>query len=120
LESHIENGKIAWTAFYGDRVPRGPLANQKTLYSVASLTKTITADIILILRLASDGKRSLDESIAEYWIDPDVKDNAWNKRLTLVSAYLTKRAPQLAVPDEERAAISVATRNAIRILGRRV
>jgi CubicO group peptidase (beta-lactamase class C family) len=44
--AYIENGKIAWTA-YGDQVPRGPLANQKTLYSVASLTKTITADIYL-------------------------------------------------------------------------
>jgi CubicO group peptidase (beta-lactamase class C family) len=36
---------------------RGPLANEKTLYSVASLTKPITADIIL--RLASHGKLSL-------------------------------------------------------------
>ncbi len=78
--AYIENGKIAWTSFYGDQVPGGPLANEKTLYSVASLTKTITAEIIL--RLASAGKLSLDESIAEYWIDPDVKDNAWNQLLT--------------------------------------
>jgi CubicO group peptidase (beta-lactamase class C family) len=68
--AYIENGKIAWTSFYGDQVPGGPLANEKTLYSVASLTKTVTAEIIL--RLASAGKLSLDESIAEYWIDPDV------------------------------------------------
>jgi CubicO group peptidase (beta-lactamase class C family) len=34
------------------------------------------------VRLASAGKLSLDESIAEYWIDPDVKDNAWNQLLT--------------------------------------
>jgi CubicO group peptidase (beta-lactamase class C family) len=78
--AYIENGKIAWTSFYGDQVPGGSLANEKTLYSVASLTKTITAEIIL--RLASAGKLSLDESIAEYWIDPDVKGNAWNQLLT--------------------------------------
>jgi CubicO group peptidase (beta-lactamase class C family) len=60
---------------------RFPEARSRTKrHSVASLTKTITADVIL--RLASDGKLSLDESIAEYWIDPDVKDNAWNKLLT--------------------------------------
>lgn len=75
----IENGKLVWTAFYGDRIPGQP-ANEKTLYSVASLTKPITAEIIL--RLASEGKLSLDEPIFPYWIDPDVANNPWNKLLT--------------------------------------
>lgn len=75
----IENGKIAWTAFYGDRVPGAP-ANEKTLYSIASLTKPITAEIIL--RLASEGKLSLDEPLYPYWIDPEVANNPWNKLLT--------------------------------------
>lgn len=76
----IENGGLAWTAFYGDQVPGGPRANDKTLYSIASLTKPITAEILL--RLASAGRLSLDESIAPYWTDPDVKDNPWTKLLT--------------------------------------
>ena len=29
--AYIENGKIAWTSFYGDQVPGGPLANEKTV-----------------------------------------------------------------------------------------
>lgn len=76
----IEHGRIAWTAFYGDQFNGGPKANPSTLYSVASLTKPITAEIVL--RLASAGKLSLDEPIWPYWTDPDVKDNPWNKLLT--------------------------------------
>lgn len=78
--AYIANGRLAWTAFYGDQVPGGPPANDKTLYSVASLTKPITAEIIL--RLASIGKLSLDESVSPYWIDPGLKDNPWAKLLT--------------------------------------
>jgi len=78
--AYIENGKLAWTVFYGEQIPGGPAANGKTLYSVASLTKPITAE--LILRLASQGKLSLDEPICRSWIDPDVKANPWNELLT--------------------------------------
>ncbi len=76
----IEHGRIAWTAFYGDQFYGGPKANPTTLYSVASLTKPITAEIVL--RLAAAGKLSLDEPIWPYWTDPDVGDNPWNKLLT--------------------------------------
>ena len=78
--AYIQDGKVAWTAFYGDQIPNGPKANDKTLYNVASLTKPITAD--LILRLASQGKLSLDEPVFRYWTDPDVKSNPWNELLT--------------------------------------
>jgi CubicO group peptidase (beta-lactamase class C family) len=76
----IEDGRIAWTAFYGEQVPGGPPAGPSTLYNVASLTKPITAEIAL--RLASAGTISLDESMAPYWVDPDIKDNPWAKKLT--------------------------------------
>ncbi|HTZ48099.1 MAG TPA: serine hydrolase domain-containing protein [Verrucomicrobiae bacterium] len=75
----IENGKIAWTAYYGDRVPGQP-AMANTLYSLAFLTKPITAEVAL--RLAAAGKISLDEPIYPYWTDPDIADNSWNKLLT--------------------------------------
>lgn len=76
---YIENGKLDWTAVYGEQSPGVP-ATEKTLYNLASLTKPISAEIIL--RLASEGKISLDEPVSAYWIDPDVKDNPWNKLLT--------------------------------------
>lgn len=78
--AYIENGKVAWISIYGNRFPGGPAADEKTLYPVASLTKPITAEVIL--RMASAGRLSLDEPIAPYWIDPDVKDNRWNSLLT--------------------------------------
>ncbi len=78
--AYIQDGRLAWTAFYGDQIPGGPPANQKTLYNVASLTKPITAEIIL--RLASIGRISLDEPISPYWTDPDLADNPWTKSLT--------------------------------------
>jgi CubicO group peptidase (beta-lactamase class C family) len=77
--AYIENGKVAWTAVYGEQSP-GIKATEKTLYNTASLAKPVSAE--MILRLASAGKFSLDELIAAYWVDPDVKDNPWNKLLT--------------------------------------
>jgi CubicO group peptidase (beta-lactamase class C family) len=78
--AYIEDEKIAWTAFYGEQLPGGPRANEQTLYSVVSLTKPISAEIIL--RLVSAGTLSLDEAISPYRIDPDVKDNPWTRLLT--------------------------------------
>ena len=77
--AYIANGKLAWTAVAGEQSPGVP-ANDKTLYNIASLTKPIVAETIL--RMASQGKLQLDEPIYPYWVDPDVKDNPWNKLLT--------------------------------------
>ena len=70
--AYIENGKLAWTAVYGEQSPGVP-ATEKTLYNLASLTKPISAE--LILRRASKGQLSLDEPMYPDWVDPDVKDS---------------------------------------------
>ena len=77
--AYIENGRLAWTAVYGEQSPGVP-ANEKTLYNLASLTKPISAEVIL--RLASKGALSLDEPMFPYWVDPDIKDNPWARLLT--------------------------------------
>jgi len=77
--AYIANGKLVWTAVAGEQSPGVP-ANDKTLYNIASLTKPIVAETIL--RMASQGKLQLDEPIYPYWVDPDVKENPWNKLLT--------------------------------------
>jgi CubicO group peptidase (beta-lactamase class C family) len=77
--AYIENRKVAWTAVYGEQSP-GVAATEKTLYNVASLTKPMTAETIL--RLASAGKLSLDESMSPFWLDPDITDDPWSKLLT--------------------------------------
>jgi CubicO group peptidase (beta-lactamase class C family) len=77
--AYIEHGAIAWTAVYGEQTPGVP-ATEKTLYNVASLAKPVSAEVVL--RLASEGRLSLDEPMAAHWVDPDVKDNPWHTRLT--------------------------------------
>lgn len=77
--AYIENGQVAWTRAFGEQSPGVP-ATGKTLYNVASLTKPISAEVIL--RLAAAGRLSLDEPISAYWIDPDVKDDPRSRLLT--------------------------------------
>jgi CubicO group peptidase (beta-lactamase class C family) len=77
--AYISHGKIAWTAVYGEQSPGVP-ATGNTLYNMASLTKPITAEVIL--RMAAKGKLSLDESMSPYWVDPDIKGNPWADLLT--------------------------------------
>lgn len=52
----------------------------ETLYNVASLAKPIFAETIL--RLAAQGRLSLDEPLAAYWVDPDVASDPRHRRLT--------------------------------------
>ena len=77
--AYIEDRKVAWTAAYGEQSPGVP-ATGKTLYNMASLTKPVTAEVVL--RLASTGKLSLDESMSPFWLDPDIKDDPRSKLLT--------------------------------------
>jgi CubicO group peptidase (beta-lactamase class C family) len=77
--AYIEDRKVAWTEVYGEQSP-GVAATGKTLYNMASLTKPVTAETVL--RLASAGKLSLDESMSPFWLDPDIKDDPWSKLLT--------------------------------------
>ncbi|MGA2377295.1 MAG: serine hydrolase domain-containing protein [Candidatus Sulfotelmatobacter sp.] len=77
--AYIEDRKVAWTAVYGEQGPGVP-ATAKTLYNMASLTKPVTAETVL--RLASAGKLSLNESMSPFWLDPDIKDDPRSKLLT--------------------------------------
>jgi CubicO group peptidase (beta-lactamase class C family) len=77
--AYIEDRKVAWTEVYGEQSP-GVSATGKTLYNMASLTKPVTAEIVL--RVASAGNLSLDESMSPSWLDPDIKDDPWSKLLT--------------------------------------
>ena len=75
----IENRRIAWARVYGEQAP-GVAATDATLFNVASLTKPITAEVIL--RLAALGKISLDEPLSRHWVDPDVAADPRHERLT--------------------------------------
>lgn len=77
--AEIVNGKLTVAEAFGEQSAGVP-ANSSTLYNIASMTKPISAEVIL--RLASEGKLSLDEPMYLYWTDPDIASDERRKLLT--------------------------------------
>lgn len=75
----IESGKVKSTRVYGKLDEHSP-APEDTLFKVASLTKPIVT--LVTLKLVHAGKLSLDESLSQYWIDPDLLDDDRTELLT--------------------------------------
>jgi CubicO group peptidase (beta-lactamase class C family) len=77
--AQIAGGKTVLSEAYGEAGP-GIRANTSTLYNIASMSKPISAEVIL--RLASANKLSLDEPMYRYWLDPDLVSDPRAKLLT--------------------------------------
>lgn len=77
--AYIENGEIAFVRHFGYQSWGFP-ANDQTLYNGASLTKPITAEVIM--RLVQAGRISLDMTLADYHMEEDVADDPRARRLT--------------------------------------
>jgi CubicO group peptidase (beta-lactamase class C family) len=76
----IKGGKLTEVKVFGE-LKRGETAPFNTIFNVASLTKPIV--VMTALKLASAGKLNLDEPLDKYWIDPDIKNDARHKKLTV-------------------------------------
>ena len=76
----IRNGRIVATRAWGMAGPNRP-ATVSTPYNLASLTKPLTAEVIL--RLVSVRKLSLDEPMEHYWSDPDLVHDPRCMKLTV-------------------------------------
>lgn len=77
--AYIENGRVKTMKLYGDLKPGVP-APINAIFNVASITKTITN--MVTLNLVNTGKWALDEPVARYWTDPDLKDDQRSRQLT--------------------------------------
>ncbi len=75
----IENGALQKVEVFGD-IAKDKKAPYNTIFNVASVTKPVTA--IVALKLTSQDKWDLDEPLANYWVDPDIKNNPNTKLLT--------------------------------------
>jgi len=75
----IKNGELVWTGYYGEHRPGLPASGQ-TQFNIASVTKTVTAETVL--RLAADGRIDLDEPMAEYWLEDDIKSDPRAQEIT--------------------------------------
>ncbi len=75
----IENGEIT-NAFVIGKLKENTIAPNDAIFDTASITKSVTT--LLTLRLADSGVFNLDEPLHQYWVDPDVADDPFHKRLT--------------------------------------
>jgi len=75
----IEDGEIKYVKVIGE-LKKGVPAIDNAIFSIASMTKPVTA--ILTLKLVESGKWDLDEPLFHYWIDPDIANNPFHKKLT--------------------------------------
>lgn len=76
---YIKDGVIAEVSVYGKNENDIPYP-ANTIFNVASLTKPVTATVVL--KLISAGKWDLDEPIYKYWNDPDIANDTRTKVLT--------------------------------------
>lgn len=77
--AYIADGRVQWSVVYGEQSPGVP-ATPETLFNIASMTKPITAEVVL--RLASGQQLSLDDRMSDVWIDPDIADDPRHGMLT--------------------------------------
>jgi CubicO group peptidase (beta-lactamase class C family) len=75
----VENGKIKMARVFGYTGKNVPAANN-TLFNIASMTKPVVA--VLTLQLVQSGQWDLEEPLSKYWIDPDIANEPWTKRIT--------------------------------------
>ena len=77
--ARIEARRLIFAAAYGEARPGVP-ATPSTLYNIASMTKPISAEVVL--RLVARGNISLDEPMSRYWVDPDLANDPRRDLLT--------------------------------------
>jgi hypothetical protein len=76
---YIFDGKLQQIRAFGEQKPDDPIS-YNSIYKVASLTKPITA--MVVLKLIQAGKWNLDEPVADYWVDPEIKSSPFLQKLT--------------------------------------
>lgn len=75
----IEEGEIKHIKVFGE-LASGVPAPDNTIFCVASITKPVVT--MLTLKLVESGQWNLDEPLANYWIDPEVANDPFHKKLT--------------------------------------
>jgi CubicO group peptidase (beta-lactamase class C family) len=76
----VAGARVVLERSYGEQ-SAGARATPATLYNLASVTKPVTAEILL--RLVAADQLSLDEPMSQYWVDPDIASDARHQLLTL-------------------------------------
>jgi CubicO group peptidase (beta-lactamase class C family) len=75
----IRQGRSMESFIYGSR-QKNITADEHTLFNVASINKNVTT--YLVMKLVTNKDWQLDEPLYHYWVDPDVEDELYHKKLT--------------------------------------
>lgn len=75
----INAGKLSEYKVFGE-LRQSLSANDSSVFTIASITKTITT--IVTLKLIESQLWELDEPLCKYWIDPDIKEDKRHQVLT--------------------------------------
>jgi CubicO group peptidase (beta-lactamase class C family) len=75
----IKKGSLQQIRTFGNKTSNHPISNN-SIYKVASLTKPITA--FIVLKLIDEGSWSLDEPVSKYYVDEDIKHSKYLDKLT--------------------------------------
>lgn len=75
----IHNGKLVDNKVFGE-LRKGTPAEDNSIFTIASVTKAVTT--IVVLKLVETGHWDLDEPLCNYWVDPDIADDAELRSLT--------------------------------------
>jgi len=75
----VEQGEISIVAGYGIQANGAPV-NEGSLFRMASVSKPVAA--MIVMSLIEKGLWSLDEPLANYWIDPDINGDPRHLQLT--------------------------------------
>jgi len=77
--ARIEDGAVIWTGYWGEQSDGVPVTAD-TAFNTASVAKTIIAETVL--RLADQGKLSLDDPIVEHYSHPELGEDPRYATLT--------------------------------------
>lgn len=77
--SIIENDRVVKSKVYGN-LSNGKPAPKNMIFEVASITKVVFST--LVLKLVQKGEWNLDEPLAKYFVDPEVAQNPYSKKIT--------------------------------------
>lgn len=75
----LKDGMLYYAAAYGES-REGVPATTATLYNIASLSKPISAEVVM--QLVARNVISLDEQMSKYWVDPDIAQDPRHRLLT--------------------------------------
>lgn len=77
--AYIQDGQLKEARVFGE-IQQGIPARENSVFNVASVTKTVTT--MVTLNLVNSGNWKLDEPVAHYFTDPDVRNDPRSQQLT--------------------------------------